>query len=97
MASFIILGKYTDQGIRNIKDSPQRVDIVRAAIEAAGGKMPGFYLTMGHYDFVAVTEAPDSETFSRVLLGIVSSGNVMTETLTAFPEADYRRIIASLP
>ncbi|HEY7466620.1 MAG TPA: GYD domain-containing protein [Dehalococcoidia bacterium] len=97
MATYIILGKYTEQGIRNIKQSPQRVDQVRAAVEAAGGKMPGFYLTMGQYDFVAITEGPDDEAITRVLLSVVSSGNVSTETLKAFPEADYRRIIASLP
>lgn len=97
MATYIILGKYTEQGICNIKESPQRVDAVRRAVEAAGGKMPGFYLTMGQYDFVAMTEGPDDETITRVLLSIVSSGNVSTETLKAFPEADFRRIIASLP
>jgi uncharacterized protein with GYD domain len=97
VATYIILGKYTEQGIRNIKQSPQRIDTVRSAMEAAGGKMPGFYLTMGQYDFVAISEAPDSETFARVLLSVASSGNVSTETLTAFPEEDYRRIIASLP
>ena len=97
MATYIILGKYTEQGIRNIKQSPQRVDAVRSAVEAAGGKMPGFYLTMGQYDFVAITEGPDDETMTRVLLSVVSSGNVSTETLKAFPEADYRRIVASLP
>ena len=96
MATYVILGKYTEQGIRNIKESPQRIDSVRSAIEAAGGSMPAFYLTMGQYDFLAISEAPDDETFTRVLLGIVSTGNVMTETLKAFPEADYRRIIASL-
>jgi len=97
MATYIILGKYTEQGIRNIKDSPNRVDMVRRAMEAAGGKMPGFYLTMGQYDFVAIGEAPDDEAFTRVLLSIVSSGNVSTQTLRAFPEADFRRIIAAMP
>jgi len=97
MATYIILGKYTEQGMRNIKQSPQRIDTVRGAFEAAGGRMPAFYLTMGRYDFVSVGEAPDDETFTRVLLNIAASGNVMTETLKAFPEADYRRIIASLP
>jgi len=96
MPTYIILGKYTEQGIRDIKQGPQRVDAVRGAIEAAGGKMPGFYLTMGRYDFVAVGEAPDDETFTRVLLAVVSQGNVSTETLKAFPEADFRRIVGSL-
>lgn len=96
MATYIILGKYTSQGIRNMKDSPQRLDAARRAIEAAGGKMGGFYLTMGQYDFVSIGEAPDDETMTRVLLGIAASGNVTTETLKAFPEADYRRITGSL-
>jgi uncharacterized protein with GYD domain len=97
MATYIILGKYTEQGIRNIKESPQRLDAVRRAVESAGGKMPGFYLTMGQYDFVVITEGPDDETMTRVLLSMVSSGNVSTETLKAFPEADFRRIVGSLP
>jgi uncharacterized protein with GYD domain len=97
MPTYIILGRFTDQGIRNIKNGPQRLDQVRGALEAVGGTMPGFYLTMGQYDFVAVSEAPDDESFTRVLLSIVSNGNVTTQTLKAFPEDDYRRIIASLP
>ena len=97
MATYIVLGKYTEQGIRNIKEGPQRVDAVRQLVESAGGKMPAFYLTMGQYDFVAVGEAPDDETITRVLLSIGTHGNVKTETLKAFPEADYRRLIASLP
>jgi uncharacterized protein with GYD domain len=96
MATYIVLGKYTEQGMRNIKESPQRTDAVRDAVEAAGGKMPAFFLTMGQYDFVSVNEAPDDETMTRILLGIASGGNVSTETLKAFPEADYRRIIGSL-
>jgi uncharacterized protein with GYD domain len=96
MATYIILGKYTDQGIRNIKQGPQRLDAARQAVQGTGGKMD-FYLTMGQYDFVAVTEAPDDETFTRTILAIASQGNVKTETLKAFNEAEYRRLIASLP
>jgi uncharacterized protein with GYD domain len=96
MPSYIILGKYTDQGIRNVKQSPQRLDAARGAVEKAGGTMQ-FYLTMGRYDFVALTEAPDDETFAKVLLGIGASGNISTETLKAFPEAEFRRITAGLP
>jgi uncharacterized protein with GYD domain len=97
MATYIVLGKYTQQGITNIKQGPQRVEAARSAIEAAGGKMPGFYLTMGQYDFVAIMECPDDETMTRAILTVASSGNVSTETLKAFPEADYRRIIGALP
>jgi uncharacterized protein with GYD domain len=97
MATYIILGKYTQQGIQNIKQGPQRVGAARGAIEAAGGKMPGFYLTMGQYDFVALIECPDDETLTRAILTVAASGNVTTETLRAFPEADYRRIVDGLP
>lgn len=97
MATYIILGRYTEQGIRNIKQGPQRLDAVRKAIEQGGGKMSQFCLTMGHYDFVAVADAPDDERFASILLSIVSAGNVRTETLKAFPEEDYRRIVAALP
>lgn len=97
MASYIILGRYTEQGVRNIKEGPQRVEAARRAIEAAGGKMAAFYLTLGQYDFVVVAEGPDDETVARVLLGIASAGNIKTETLRAFTEEEFRRIVAGLP
>jgi uncharacterized protein with GYD domain len=96
MATYILLGKYTDQGIRNIKEGPQRVDAARQAIEAAGGKMPGFYLTLGQYDFVSVVEAPDDEKYTSVILSLASAGNISTETLKAFPEDEYRRVISGV-
>jgi uncharacterized protein with GYD domain len=97
MATYIILGKYTQQGIQNIKQGPQRVDAARSAIEGAGGKMPGFYLTMGQYDFVSIVEAPDDETMTRAILTVGQGGNISTETLKAFPESEYRTIVGSLP
>jgi uncharacterized protein with GYD domain len=97
MPSYIILGKYTAQGIQNIKQGPERTQAAKQAIEGAGGKWTGFYLTMGQYDFVTIVDMPDDEAFTRALLQVASSGNIITETLKAFPEADYRRIIGSLP
>lgn len=97
MASYIILGRYTEQGVRNIKEGPQRVEAARRAIEAAGGKMSAYYLTLGQYDFVVVAEGPDDETVARVLLAIASAGNIKTETLRAFTEEEFRRIVAGLP
>jgi uncharacterized protein with GYD domain len=96
MPTYVLLGKYTDQGIRNIKQGPQRVDAARQAIEAAGCKMPGFYLTLGQYDFVSVIEAPDDEVYTRVILSIASGGNISTQTLKAFPEDEYRRVISGV-
>lgn len=97
MASYIILGKYTTQGIQTIKQSPDRVDAARKAIEAAGGKMGDFRLTMGQYDFVVEAEAPNDEALATLMLSIGSGGTVMTETLRCFSEAEFRSIVGKLP
>jgi uncharacterized protein with GYD domain len=97
MPAYIILGNYTHQGIQNIKDSPKRVDGVRKMIREMGGDLKEFYLTLGQYDFVAVAEAPSDEVVAKVLLAVGSAGNVRTITLKAFPEADFRKIVAGLP
>ncbi len=94
MPTYISLINWTDQGIRNVKESLQRVDDAKKAFEAAGGKLAGIYLTMGRYDLVAIIEAPTDEVAATVLLSIGSRGSVRSETLKAFPEAQYRDIIA---
>jgi|FaiFalFF_MnMetaG_3_1042247.scaffolds.fasta_scaffold08838_3 uncharacterized protein with GYD domain len=97
MATYIVLIRYTQKGIENIKQGPQRVDAVRQLLQSAGAEMRAFYLTFGRYDAVSIIEAPDDETAARLLLTIGMQGNVKTETLKAFPEDEYRRIIAALP
>jgi uncharacterized protein with GYD domain len=97
MPTYITLANWTDQGIRNVKESPQRLDAAKKAIEAVGGKWVGFYLTMGRYDMVVIIEAPSDEVASAVLLAIGSGGSIRTETLRAYPEAQYRDIIAKMP
>jgi uncharacterized protein with GYD domain len=96
MATHIVLGKWTEQGIRGIKDSPQRLDAARRAVEAAGGKMPSFFMVLGAYDFVAVMEGLDDEAFGRIMLSLGSQGNVSTTSLKAYTEDEYRRIVSSL-
>ncbi len=97
MPTYITLANWTDQGIRNVKESPQRLDAAKKAVEAAGGKWVGFYLTMGRYDMAVIIEAPSDEVASAVLLAIGSGGSIRTETLRAYPEAQYRDIIAKMP
>ena len=96
MPTYVTLLKWTDQGIRNIKDSPQRLDAARQTMREAGGNLRDFYMVMGEYDLVVVGEAPDDETYARVMLSIASRGSVSTTTLKAFSEEEYRRIIASV-
>ena len=96
MPTYVVLNNWTDQGIRTIKESPRRLDATKKAIEAAGGKMLGFYLTMGKYDSVLIVEAPSDEVAATLALRAGSQGSIRTETLKAFSEAEYRRIIAKI-
>ena len=96
MPQFISLIRYTAQGIGKIKESPKRLDAAKKATEKAGGKVLAWYLTMGKYDAVLISEFPDDEAYARVMLSIASKGNVTTQTLKAFNEAESRKIIGSL-
>jgi uncharacterized protein with GYD domain len=96
MAHFVSLIRYTAQGAAKIKESPARLDAARKAAEAAGGKIHAWYLTLGEYDAVIISEFPNDEAGARFLLSTATLGNVTTQTLKAFPEADYRKIIAAL-
>ena len=97
MATYISLLNYTQQGIQNIKDSPSRLDSAKKAFEAMGAKVVAFYLVMGQYDIIMVIEAPDDETVAKLALSIGSLGSIRTQTLRAFTEDEYRKVIASLP
>ena len=97
MPTYVSLINYTDQGIRNVKDSPKRLDAAKKLLKDMGGEMKAFYLTMGGYDIVTVAEAPNDETVAKFVLTLASAGNVRTVTMKAFPEAEYRKLIAALP
>ncbi|MFO7686821.1 MAG: GYD domain-containing protein [Desulfobacterales bacterium] len=97
MPTYISLVNYTQQGIEKVKESPTRLDAVKKLFEATGGKLTQFYLVMGRYDVVYIGEAPDDKTAAKIALTIGSKGAVRTETLRAFSEDEYRKIIAELP
>jgi len=97
MATYISLLRFTPQGMKNIKQAPDRLDAAKKAYKAAGAEIKAFYLTMGQHDAVAVFEAPDDETTAKITLSIGTLGNVQTETFRAFPESDYRKIVSALP
>lgn len=97
MPKFISLVNYTSKGVENIKESPARLDAVKQLCEHMGAKVDAFYLTMGRYDIIIIVDAPDIDTVSKIILSIASKGAVSTETLHAFPEEEYRKIIAELP
>lgn len=97
MATYITLVNYTQKGIENIKESPKRLDIAKEVFKSFGGELKSFYLVMGRYDIVLVSEAPDDATAAKAALTIGSRGAVKTETFRAFKEGEYRDIIAALP
>ena len=96
MPTYISLLKWTDQGIQNVKDSPKRLDDFKSALEAAGGKLVGFYLTMGRYDMVLIIESPSDEASASLSLSTASKGSIKTETMKAFTEDEYRGIMAKV-
>ena len=97
MTTYIMLANWTEQGIREVKKSPRRLDLAKSLLEEIGGQFKSVFLTFGDFDFVAVYEAPDDAVAARFALQLGQLGNIRTRTLKAFPEAAYREIIASLP
>lgn len=97
METYVILTKYTEKGAANIKDSPARMQAVRKAVEAAGGKWLGFYLTMGPYDIVLIVQAPSAQVAASLLLSIGSQGNVSTQSMRAFTEEEFKGLVAAMP
>ena len=97
MSTYVILMKLTEQGIKDIKNAPQRVKEVSQALEAAGGKVLAFYVVMGDYDYVAVAEAPGDEVAMAQLLGMAKMGTVRTTTLKAFTLEEFSQVLEKLP
>ena len=96
MGHYVTLIRYTQQGASRIKESPARLDAARTAAEKAGGKIHAWFLTMGKYDAVIVSEFPNDEASAKFMLATGAAGNVTTQTMKAFTEDEYRKIIASL-
>jgi len=97
MQTYIILMNLTDQGIKNVKEAPARIEMTSKALEAAGGRMVGFYATMGLYDYVVIAEGPDDETAFIQLLTLGMLGNARTITLKAFTQKQFTDIVKKLP
>ena len=97
MPTYVCLMKYTDQGIKDIKNAPARIEQVQKAAAAAGGKTLGSYLLMGEYDRIVISEAPSEEAAMTFLLGLGAQGNVRTTTFRAFTDEEFVEMIKKLP
>ncbi len=97
MPTYIVLARFTQEGIQNIKESPARLDGVKQLFESMGAKVKDFYLVMGEYDAVLIVEGPDDETLAKLALTVGSTGAIRSVSFRAFTEAEYRKIITGLP
>ncbi len=97
MAAHIVLMNFTDQGIRNVKQSPDRRKAATAAAEKLGIKVKEAYLTMGAYDVVILVDAPNDETMAAWTLSLGSLGNVRTQTMRAYSADEMDKIFAKIP
>lgn len=94
MSVFVVLGNWTAQGIKKIKDAPKRASLVHDMVNKARGKMQVYY-TLGKYDFVAIIEVPKDEDAVAILLCIGSMGNVRTRTMKAWNESNAMNLIST--
>jgi uncharacterized protein with GYD domain len=93
MPTYVTLFKWTEQGVKDVKNAPARFEASKKLIESAGGKILGLYVTMGEYDIVAVTEGPSDEAAAAIALSIASKGNAQTTTMRAFTESEFSEIV----
>ena len=96
MATYIVLANFTDQGIRNVKETTKRADAVREMAKKFGVNVIGFFWTLGNYDVVARFEAPDDASMTAFGLSIGAAGNVRTQTLRAFSEEEMNGILSKM-
>ena len=97
MPTYIAMLRYTQQGISSAKNAPARIDAAREAYKKAGGELKAIYLTLGQYDLVAIAEMPNDEAVARMALALGIQGNIRTETMRAFTEAEFKKIVGTLP
>jgi uncharacterized protein with GYD domain len=96
MAKYILLTNWTEQGIKNVKDSPKRLDAAKELARKHGGEIKKFYMTTGMYDMLVILDLPDDDAAAKFALNLGMLGNVRTTTLKAFSEESYRSIVGSL-
>jgi uncharacterized protein with GYD domain len=93
----ILLMKLTDQGAKDIKNAPQRIEQAFKTLEKMGGKIIGFYVVTGKYDYIAIGEAPSDEVGMTFVMGLSSLGNVRTTTARAYTREEFAEMVKKLP
>ena len=93
MATYIVLGQFTDQGLKNVVDTTKRAEAIKEMGRKAGVAIKEQYWTIGHYDIATIIEAPDDATLTALLLSVGKLGNVRTQTLRAFSASEMQGIL----
>lgn len=96
MATYIMLASFTDQGIRKVQDSPKRADVFKDMAKKCGATVKDVFWTLGEYDVVAIVEAPDDISMTALGLSSGALGNVRTQTLRAFTQADIKTVLGKM-
>jgi uncharacterized protein with GYD domain len=96
MAAFIILGHFTDQGVRSVKDTTKRAEKFKELAKQNGATVKELYWTLGKYDVVTIVEAPDLASITALGLSLGMAGNVRTQTLPAFSADDMAKVLAKV-
>ena len=97
MPTYVNIFHLTQKGVENFRKGPERVTAAKRLYQAMGAKIKDFYMVMGQYDAVVISEAPDDETATKAVLAITSLGYVRSESMRAFTEDEYKKLIESVP
>src|ERR1700688_3837725 len=96
MVSYVVLTKFTDQGIRNAKDSPKRAEAFKQLAKTFGATVKDIFWTQGRYDIVTIVESPDESSAMSLSLSLGGLGNVRTESVRAFSAADMTTVVSKM-
>ena len=96
MAMYVVLANFTDQGVRNVKDSTKRAEAFKELAKSSGATVKDLYWTLGQYDIVATVDAPDDMAITELGLTLAKAGNVRTQTLRAFSQAEMGSILSKV-
>jgi uncharacterized protein with GYD domain len=96
MATYIVLGQFTDQGIKNVKDTTKRAQALKDLAKKFNATVTAVYWTLGQFDIAAIVDAQDDASLNALLLSLGGLGNVRTQTLRAFAENEMGQILGRL-
>jgi len=95
MPTYVTLVRFTQKGIETVKESPTRIDQFKNVFKTHGGELKEIYHTIGQYDFVTICEMPSDAAYASTLIAITAAGTARAESLRAFPEDEYHKIVAA--